>query len=89
VFDAFEREVERIARGYENNRETKAKLLKLALFDDKRGTFPYFTILLMFKAGMSLQAMKYCEISQLKEVSDFGKHLISTYIQSNCILRRE
>jgi hypothetical protein len=28
------------------------KLEKLAIFDDKRGTFPYFTILLMFKAGM-------------------------------------
>jgi hypothetical protein len=63
VFDAFEREVERIERGYENNRETKEKLLKHALFDDKRGTFPYFTILLMFKAGMPLQALKYCEIS--------------------------
>jgi len=63
VFDAFEREVCRIVRGYENNPETLAKLQKLALLDDNRGTFPYFTISLMFKAGMLLQALKYCEIS--------------------------
>lgn len=52
VFDAFEREVTRIARNNENNPQAIEKLRSLALFDDKRGTFPYYTVLLMFKAGM-------------------------------------
>lgn len=61
VFDAFEREVARIARNNEHNPKAIEKLQSLALFDDKRGTFPFFTVLLMFKAGMYREAKTYCE----------------------------
>ena len=78
----------RIARNIEHNTEAVLKLQSLAIFDNKRGTFPYFTMLLMFKAGMLREAVKYCETSHIKEVADFSK-LIARYVECKGSLPRE
>jgi hypothetical protein len=85
IFEAFERQVSRIKNNFADCPERLT-----IIFDEKRQTFPFFVVLLLFRAGMPREALEYCKNSEIKEVVIFGETLIASYLRSEgCLLRTE
>jgi len=89
VFGAFEDEVNRVVSSYQDFPENFNKILNETIHDEQRQTFPFFTLLLLFRAGMPQEALDYCKASSVPEVKHFGETLIAKFIQSSGQLPRE
>lgn len=84
VFEVFERQVRRVTLAYQND---PSKLQNL-IYDEQRQTFPFFTVLLLFKAGLTAVAQDYCSVSTHQAVRQFGSGLLAKYIQHKGTLPR-
>ena len=57
------------------------------MVDTQRQTYPYLTLLFLFRAGLHSIAIEYCKRQLLSDVIDFGKDLYSKYYEKfNCQL---
>lgn len=83
VFEAFERQVMDVVISYKDDMQVTQTLNKLVIWDQNRRTYPFFVLLLLFKAGMHREALEYCKISNLVDVVRFGETILSRYVETN------
>lgn len=77
IFDAFERQVDIVRQNFADSPERL-----MMIFDEGRQTFPFFVVLLLFRAGMEQEAFEYCRNSQVPEVRIFGESLLASYLSN-------
>ena len=73
----------------ENNPDQSNTLLQVLIEDNQTSTFPFFVVLLLFRAGCHNEALQFCETSQSEEVRAFGQQIYKVYCKDfNCSIPR-
>ena len=49
------------------------------VIDEDTDSYPYLTVLLLFRAGLHSEAIWYCAQQAIKDVKDFGEHIYAKY----------
>ena len=58
------------------------KIREFMVLDEVTDSYPYLTVLLLFRAGLHKEAIWFCATQNLKDVQDFGECIYSKYFKT-------